>query len=154
MSKLFGKDETQHDKHDEKVAKETQKAQDYATKVHDKEKEDAASKVAKKDLDVVVKGKPAKVGVVQSEHEARKTAAELKKRRAGVPKILVKATEQGYYDHVLRHQGDVFSIHKDEFSERWMEAADPKEVAKDREAEAESEENKVARPTKSDDTVI
>lgn len=40
-------------------------------------------------------------------------------------RIKVRATRQGYYDHIRRHDGDVFYIAKaEDFSEKWMVRVD------------------------------
>lgn len=45
--------------------------------------------------------------------------------RVAPTRIKVRAIRQGYYDHIRRHEGDVFFIASDQdFSNRWMEVVD------------------------------
>ena len=47
---------------------------------------------------------------------------EEKETKKAAKRIRVRATQDGYYDHVLRRDGDVFTIKSEtEFSTRWME---------------------------------
>src|SRR5262245_41547384 len=54
-------------------------------------------------------------------------AAVVEEGRRAPTRIKVRAIRQGYYDHIRRHEGDVFYIAKEQdFSAVWMEAVDPR----------------------------
>lgn len=66
---------------------------------------------------------PPPVARARGSNQARTLAYAATEQRGPVAptRIKVRAMRQGYYDHIRRHEGDVFYIEKEEHFGRWME---------------------------------